>query len=147
MIVVDTNLVAYLLIEGERSEATRRAYLKDSGWVAPVLWKSEFRNVLALYIRNGAFPLEKAIEFATVAEGLVEDLVDTAPTADILELASTSQLSAYDCEFVAAAQRLDLYLVAADRRIPDRFPENAVSLEAYVADGKPGPEEDPFGSP
>ncbi len=26
-------------------------------WIAPILWKSEFRNVLALYIRQGYLSL------------------------------------------------------------------------------------------
>ena len=52
MIVIDTNVVAYLLIEGERTSACRRAFAKDPEWCAPFLWRSEFRNVLTMHMRH-----------------------------------------------------------------------------------------------
>ena len=52
MIVVDTNVLAYLLITGERSAEAERALRKDPFWAAPLLWRSELRNVLALYMRQ-----------------------------------------------------------------------------------------------
>ncbi len=46
MIVVDTNILAYLFLPGEFSESAGNLLLEDSEWAAPVLWKSEFRNIL-----------------------------------------------------------------------------------------------------
>ena len=51
MIVTDTNVIAYLYLEGERSVQVEKVLEKDPHWVAPLLWRSEFRNVLALYMR------------------------------------------------------------------------------------------------
>lgn len=53
MIVVDTNVISYLLIRGDRSEAIDRLFESDSEWVAPRLWLDEFLNVLATYERLG----------------------------------------------------------------------------------------------
>ncbi len=50
MIVVDTNVIAYLYLSNERSQQVERLLEKDSEWAAPLLWRSELRNVLALYL-------------------------------------------------------------------------------------------------
>jgi len=52
MIVVDTNIIGYLFLSSEQSLLAERALKKDSEWAAPILWRSELRNVLALYMRN-----------------------------------------------------------------------------------------------
>ena len=53
MIVVDTNVVSYLYLNGERSHQAEKLLSLDPHWCAPVLWRSEFRNVLGLYLRKG----------------------------------------------------------------------------------------------
>ncbi len=52
MIVVDTNVIGYLYLTSDRSMQAERAFVKDLQRVAPILWQSELRNVLALYIRK-----------------------------------------------------------------------------------------------
>ncbi len=52
MIVVDTNVIAYLLLSPPYSKAAEELYCNDSKWAAPRLWRSEFRNVLTLYLRK-----------------------------------------------------------------------------------------------
>ena len=51
MIVVDPNVIAYLLIEGERTEEARRAWLRDRDWLVPPLWRSDYLNVLWVSVR------------------------------------------------------------------------------------------------
>ena len=45
----------------------------------------------------------------------------------VLKLAQISGLSAYDCEYVALAQDLNLNLVTSDRQILQAFPAIAIS--------------------
>lgn len=52
MIVVDTNLIGYLYLESQYAPQAEQTLRKDADWVAPLLWRSEFRNVLALYLRK-----------------------------------------------------------------------------------------------
>ena len=40
-------------------------YKTDPEWLAPTLWKSEFPNVLALYLRKDTITLEKALHYKT----------------------------------------------------------------------------------
>lgn len=51
MIVVDTNVLAYLYLPGEYTAAAEALLAHDPDWAAPVLWRSEFRNILAGYLR------------------------------------------------------------------------------------------------
>ena len=47
MIVVDTNLVAYAVLPGERTADALALAERDPAWIAPALWRRELRNVLA----------------------------------------------------------------------------------------------------
>jgi predicted nucleic acid-binding protein len=53
MIVADTNLIVYLFITGDQTALAQKVLDKDPQWIVPPLWQSEFRNVLAAYIRRG----------------------------------------------------------------------------------------------
>lgn len=132
MIVVDTNLIAYLLLRGERTAAAERTYQKDSEWAAPTLWRSEFRNVLAIYLRRGSLHLRQALEHARDAETLIEGREFAVETARVLRLAVQSGCSAYDCEFVALAHDLGVPLITSDRKLLYRFKSVTVSPEAFA---------------
>ena len=54
----------------------------------------------------------------------------------VLDLVGTSPCSAYDCEFVAAAQQLGVPLVTEDRAILDAFPDRAQSLHQAITSDK-----------
>jgi hypothetical protein len=54
----------------ERGPAARRVFERDPEWIAPILWRSEFRNVLANYIRGGSLPLEGGQAIMAKAEEL-----------------------------------------------------------------------------
>jgi predicted nucleic acid-binding protein len=127
VIVADINLIAYLLITGEHTAAAEAVLVADDEWAAPLLWRSDWRNVLAGYLRRGEVDLAGALDRVAAAEAVVrgrEYLVEAAP---VLELVKGSPCSAYDCEYVALARQLDVPLVTSDRRILAAFPETAVS--------------------
>jgi predicted nucleic acid-binding protein len=49
---------------------------------------------------------------------------------DVLELVRDSDCSAYDCEFIALAIKLDTKLITVDKKLLKAFPERAVALLA-----------------
>ena len=132
MIVCDTNLIVHLLVGDERRPLAEAALRRDAHWVAPPLWRSEFRNVLALYMRRGLLGLPHALQVAERAELLMEGRDLPVPSAEVLRLASRSGRSAYDCEFVALAQDLGIPLVTSDRAVLAAFPSVAVSLDGFA---------------
>ncbi|NIS82658.1 MAG: PIN domain-containing protein [Anaerolineales bacterium] len=132
MIVVDTNIIGYLYLSGERSAQAESAYLKDPNWAAPLLWRNEFRNVLALYLRRDIFSLTDAMAMMNAASNLMTGREYQVPSFPVLELASKSTCSAYDCEFVALAKELKVPLITVDHQILFEFPSIAVYLDDFI---------------
>ncbi len=137
MIVVDTNVIAYLLLPGDQTEAARGALARDAAWAAPILWRSELRNVLRGYMRQRHLTLARAREVQGTAEELMVGREFQVESPAVLDLAAASGLSAYDCEFVALARALEVPLVTSDRDVLASFPRDTVSLTLFGS-GAPG---------
>jgi predicted nucleic acid-binding protein len=56
------------------------------------------------------------------------NVLDEVNTLDVLRPSRHSGCSAYDCEYVALAELLDLKLVTADAKLLQAFPQRAVAL-------------------
>lgn len=128
MIVVDTNVLAYLLLRGPRTEQAEVLRRHHRQWAAPPLWRSEFRNVLTGYLRRDRLPFPKAVALMQEAEAILTAHRDKVSSEQVLQLVSSSQCSACDCEFVAVAQHLGVPLITEDRAILTAFPDLAQSL-------------------
>ena len=131
MIVVDTNVIGYLFLSSEQSLLAERALKKDSEWAAPILWRSELRNVLTLYMRKKILTLEHAHRIMNGALELLKGREYEVSSYEVLRLASESKCSAYDCEFIAAANDLKTPLVTVDRQLLREFPTVAVPLNSF----------------
>jgi predicted nucleic acid-binding protein len=130
MIVVDSNVLAYLYLPGEYSTAAEALLEQDSDWAAPILWRSEFRNILAGYMRRKAITFEQAVSLQREAESLLEGAEFELESLAVLELVRDSDCSAYDCEFIALAMKLDTKLVTMDKKLLRAFPKRAIALSA-----------------
>ena len=132
MIVADTNVIIYLYVASTRTEMANEAFAQDSDWVAPFLWKSEFRNALVQYIRHRIISLGEAVQLARASEQLLKGKEYQVSSDKVLRLANESGCTAYDCEFVVLAQDLGVPLVTVDKRVLCEFPNTAVSLDQFV---------------
>ncbi|HEY9192678.1 MAG TPA: type II toxin-antitoxin system VapC family toxin [Methyloversatilis sp.] len=130
MIVVDSNVLAYLYLPCEHTAAAEALLEHDPDWVAPILWRSEFRNILAGYLRRKSISFEQACSLQCEAESLLEGAEYEVDSRSVLELVRDSDCSAYDCEFIALAVKLDTRLVTLDKKLLRAFPERAVALAA-----------------
>jgi predicted nucleic acid-binding protein len=128
MIVVDTNVLAYLWLPGQRTAAAENLFRNDPDWNAPLLWRSEFRNVLAGCLRRGDLNLETALQIVDGAEGQMRGREFAVPSAQVLARVDESDCSAYDCEFVVLAEELGVALVTSDEKLLKSFPSVATSL-------------------
>ncbi len=137
MIVVDTNLIGYLLLSSERSEQAEQALQRDPQWTAPLLWRSELRNVLAVQRRLGRISLSLAQAVMSQAEELMRGREYAVTSVSVLRLAAESGCTAYDCEFVALAQDLHVPLVTVDRQVLAAFPNESISLDEFSSPHQP----------
>ncbi|MEO0533661.1 MAG: type II toxin-antitoxin system VapC family toxin [Cyanobacteria bacterium P01_A01_bin.123] len=128
MIVVDTNVVAYLYLPTNQTVDAERLLVKHPEWAAPLLWRSELRNVLALYIRKRLLTFDQAYAIQSEAEMLLSDREFEVASFDVLRLVENSHCSAYDCEFIALAIQLKTSLVTADKKLLNHFPKIAIAL-------------------
>ena len=125
MIVVDTNVLAYLFIKGEYTEFAENLLTMDPEWISSPLWRSEFRSVLSLYIRKNKLTIKDATQIAQLAEEFMDGRELHVDSEIVFSLVSSSKCSSYDCEFVALAQSLNLPLYTSDTKIIKEFPSIA----------------------
>lgn len=132
MIVVDANVLAYFWLSDPLSAAAEACYHKDRQWVVPWLWRSEFCNVLAHYLRRNLLDLPKAQAAYEKADRMLKKAEYALEVGEVLQLITQSNCSAYDCEYVALARRLGVKLVTKDAKLIKAFPALAVDLEIFV---------------
>ncbi len=132
MIVVDTNIISFLLIPNDTYNPLAEAlYQKDSRWSSPILWRYEFMSVLSIYLRKNL--IDAAGCKSIYKEAM--DLVVSRPISDfdtVFNIVQHGSLSSYDCEFVALAMQSKLPLITEDRKILREFPNIAFPIETYV---------------
>lgn len=130
MIVVDANVVVHLIVPGQMTAAAERVLADDANWRVPALWLSEVRSALVQHVRAKHLARDDASTALILAESLLDGAEVHVDSRRVLELAFASNASAYDCEYIAAAQSLGTRLVTADVTLARAFPETAVLLEA-----------------
>ena len=128
MIVVDTNIIAYLLIPGPWTEAAEDLLQSEPVWAAPPLWRSEFRNILAGYLRRRTLGFEQTLALQSTAESLLAGHETSVDSRAVLELVRGSNCTAYDCEFVALARQSGSVLYTLDAKLLAAFPDTAKPL-------------------
>ncbi len=132
MIVTDTNTIAYLYLPTDQTDNVVSLLHIDSQWIAPLLWRSELRNVLAMYVRKSIIDLSTAIAIQAQAEQQLADNEYTVNSMDVLRLAQQSGCSVYDCEFVSLATSLSLKLITGDQKLIQTFPNVAMTAGEYL---------------
>jgi len=128
VIVGDTNVIAYLFLRGDFTASAEAWLKKDRDWVAPVLWRSEFRNVIGGFLRKKRMTFDAALQIQREAEALLIGSEHEVDSQRVLELVRDSDCSAYDCEFVSVATRLGVKLLTANGKVLKAFPHHTVAF-------------------
>jgi predicted nucleic acid-binding protein len=134
--VVDTNVVAYVLLGTEPFAAEASRFLASiANPMAPALWEAEIANVLWMAIRAGVLPADKGPTHLSLAARLG---IESVPTRTLLQGALlrsvTSGIAVYDTLFVELARREACPLATFDRAVLKAFPGIAARPSALVSE-------------
>jgi len=127
VVLVDTNVLAYLMLEGDRTSAAQELFERDADWRSEAFIMVEFSNVLTTYVRTKVLSRDQGLKLLAGAEKLVPVLT-SVQNARALEVATQFGLSAYDARFVALAIQMKVKLVTEDAKLRAAVPSWTVSL-------------------
>ena len=133
MLLVDTNVVAYLLIEGKHTAAAQQLHRRDSDWRSEAFLLIEFTNVLASSIATKRMTLSFAVDLLARASALFDGKLGRIPHTSVLAIAARYPVSAYDARFLALADQLGRRLVTEDARLRAAAPALTQSLAEALA--------------
>ena len=127
MIVVDTNIIVPLLIEAPATPLARKLWKRDRQWLVPVLWRSEFLNVLWLAVSSKVLREDSALDAWKRALRLFSTSERAVDGDHVLKTALKYGITAYDAHFVSLADKLGVKLVTNDKKsLSDKCPDALV---------------------
>lgn len=134
VVVVDTNILAYLLISGDRTTEAQALFVQDTDWKSEAFLLVEFSNILATYQRLGELSGSQAQGLLNEAEARMNSLI-ILPHITALRTARKFSVSAYDARFLATAENLGARLVTEDKKLRAAAPALTQSLAEALATG------------
>ena len=121
MSVIDTNtLIALTIAKGEK-RLDRGQFLNEE-CIAPTLCKTEFVHVLLKYLNANLISYQQAEVAIETMLAIIKFDCFSRPE-NILALAKTFKITAYDAEFVSLAIERDTQLVTFDKALLNTFPD------------------------
>ena len=128
MIVVDTNVMARLVVGGPGGAGAAWLFLRDPEWAAPPILMSELRDVLLGFVRRGTVTADQAGAMCDDAARVLGPRVVSVPSDAVVEAALECGLAARDAEFVVAARELGVRLATTNRAVLTGAGDVAVGL-------------------
>jgi len=132
VVLVDTNIIAYLMIRGDRTAAAQQLFERDSDWCSETFVMVEFSNVIATYVRTGALTQAQGTKLLAEAQAHLPTLHSVVNT-QALETAMQFKISAYDARFISLARQLKLKLITEDAKLRIAVPAWTMSLDDSLA--------------
>ena len=133
-ILVDANIVVYLLLKSDKTEMARQLFEQSSRWVSESFMPIELTSAFITAVRikentekQAAFYMEHAHELFPSINLL------KANHYRAMEMAMKYKVSAYDARYLVIARELDTRLVTNDKPLRKAAPELTMSLDEALA--------------
>ena len=132
MIVVDTNVLVYVIVQLPQTALAQRVAARDPVWVVPPLWRFEFTSAVTTLVRAAALSAAQAEAALVAADALAAGREMFIGQDAAFRTAIAFDISAYDAQFVALAEQLGVKCVTADVRVLRNVPAVAVSIDDFA---------------
>lgn len=126
--VVDTNVVAYLLLHSEPfGNEAYRFWQVVTEPIAPALWEAELSNVIWMAVRTKVISPEEGLRRLELAGRLgIQSVPSRRLWQGALRHAIAADVAAYDAFFVELANREHIPLATFDSKLLKTFPQIAM---------------------
>jgi predicted nucleic acid-binding protein len=133
MIVVDANVIAYLVISSEMTAKAKALAKADAAWITSPLWRFELTSALTTLLAARAMDLDAARDALLRADELMTPNERGVEQMAVIETARRLGISAYDAQYIALAERKSVKCVTADQKLLRKSSHVAISLDAAIA--------------
>jgi len=131
MIVVDASVVAFLLIDGELTDAVRKLHRIDPDWVTPPILNHEMLNILAAVgLAEGNSAAMEGVWRDVRA--LVASRQQVPDPVRSLRLGVELGISGNEAQYLCLADSLGLPLITQEKNLLQAAPQRAVSVLDYL---------------
>lgn len=132
MVLVDTNVLVYLLIEGDHTRQAQALFSRDPEWKSEGFVLVELSNVLATYARTDALDAAQTRRLLAEGERILRGVIDV-PHDSALDAAQRFGVGAYDARFLVAAEQMRVPLVTEDAKLRAAAPKLTESIDDAIA--------------
>jgi predicted nucleic acid-binding protein len=131
MIVVDASVIAFLMIEGELTDAVRELHRIDPDWITPPILNHEMLNILAAVgsAEKSSVAMEAVWRDVRTLVATKQQVPDPVRS---LRLGVELGISGNEAQYLCLADSLGLPLVTQEESLLHAAPERAVSVLEYL---------------
>jgi|APCry1669189567_1035234.scaffolds.fasta_scaffold26592_1 predicted nucleic acid-binding protein len=138
MIVVDSSVVAFLLMEGELTPEARELYRRDPDWVTPPIINHELLNILSAIGASGNEEFDIMETLWKECRALLGARQQVPDPIKALRRSIQTGISGFEAQYLSLAEQIDRPLISEDPRILSAAPGRAFSISGYLERFGPG---------
>ena len=132
MIVIDVNIISALFIKSDHTPEAKKLLMHDNDWIAPLIWRSEFRHILGYLIQQKSLTPRHANLIMQEAENLMQRGEYEVPSYQILNIVEKFHCSAFVAEYIALASEVGVAFVTFDESYIKVFENISISIEMLL---------------
>jgi predicted nucleic acid-binding protein len=128
LVLIDTNVLAFLVLEGPQTAAARALLGKDDDWRSESYVLIELTNVLTTTMRVRGLSMKTAQKAFSAAREAIEPGLVSIRHEDAITYAHRYDVTAYDARFLVTAHKLGIKLATEDTKLRRAAPKLTQSI-------------------
>jgi predicted nucleic acid-binding protein len=128
LVLIDTNVLAFLVLEGPQTAAARALLDNDDDWRSESYVLIELTNVLTTTVRVRGLSIRTARRAFSAAREVIGPELVSIHHEDAITYAHRYDITAYDARFLVAAHTLGVKLTTEDTKLRRAAPKLTQSI-------------------